>query len=215
MSEVFKKFENKELSPAERLVEEYLCFFKPLDHTRRFGNKSGTWEESQDLNQSITEHLGGMQYLTEMVLERDLVIPTEFDRNRIRKMILVHDLHEGHIDDVVYKTEARRAEEAEWDSVISNAYSQGGDLTTGALIREYNEKISPEAKFVKALDHLEALLTLLYADRIDKVSNREAYNDKIIAGVEEISPLLAQTIKLVNGRLLQRREEIGQQELDL
>lgn len=187
---------------------------KPLDHTRRYGNKSGPWEESQNLNQSITEHLAGMQYLAEMVLERDGAIPAEFDRNRIRKMILVHDLHEGHIDDVVHKTDARRAEEAEWDSIISDVYSKGGDHTTGELIAEYNKKTSPEAKFVKALDHLEALLTILYADRVDKVKNREASNAKIMEGVVEISPLLAQITTLVNERLIQRREEVGQQELD-
>lgn len=129
-------------------------------------------------------------------------------------MILVHDLHEGHIDDVVHKTDARRAEEAEWDSIISDVYSKGGDHTTGELIAEYNKKTSPEAKFVKALDHLEALLTILYADRVDKVKNREASNAKIMEGVVEISPLLAQITTLVNERLIQRREEVGQQELD-
>jgi 5'-deoxynucleotidase YfbR-like HD superfamily hydrolase len=126
----------------------------------------------------------------------------------------VHDLHEGHIDDVVHKTDARRAEEAQWDSKISDIYSKEGDHTTGSLITEYNEKSSPEAKFIKALDHLEALLTMLYADRTDKIRNREASNDKIMAGVVEISPLLAQITSLVNERLVQRRDEIGQQELD-
>lgn len=214
MNESLKKFE-KELTPETRLIEEYLTFFKPLDHVRRYGNKSGTKEEAFDLNQSVTEHVSGMSYLAEFILERDDKIPETINKDRVRKMILVHDLHEYVLDDLVYKTPQRRLEEEQWDNRLSKAFEHGGDNVVRELLNEYKNKSTPEAQIVRGLDRLEANLTMFYADRVDKMINREADTLKLIEDVSVVSPLLGKCLETAYSKLKARRDEVGQGELDL
>lgn len=214
-----KSFESKEaenLKLEEIIIEKFLTYLKPLELIHRYGNESLHQSESHELRQSVSEHMLGMMYLTDLVTEVDSDLTNNLDLSRVRKLVYLHDMHEGHLDDVILKDEGRKKLEEATDELLGSSFSAlDGNNTVADLLKEYRDQSTQEAVFVKYVDRLEALLTMLGAGRFDKLRNREEDTRVMIEQSENISKVLSDTFKLAYEKLRARREEVGQGEFKI
>jgi putative hydrolase of HD superfamily len=118
-----------------------------------------TPRSKDDDTESVAEHLYGMQLLAQYFLPLEDPFNT-LSRAKIYELITVHDFDEIITGDYVsyIKTDAHRAEADEaLPQVLEKVPSHIKD-TVSSLAYEYDKQISPEAKFVKAIDKIEPLL---------------------------------------------------------
>jgi len=111
--------------------------------------------------ESVAEHVFGMLNLIEYFLPLENPLST-WDKSRVQSMTLIHDIDEIETGDTIgyLKTEQDRIEEynASEKVVGQLPYSLHTDFLK--LIKEYNEQITPESTFVKAIDRIEPLFHL-------------------------------------------------------
>ena len=109
--------------------------------------------------ESIAEHSYSLALLT------SLLTPPELDRLKCLKMALVHDLPETYCGDFVAgemePDEKFRLELSAMETIASKIAAP--ELVD--IFKEYETSASPEAKFVKALDKIDNVMTArLYYD---------------------------------------------------
>ena len=128
--------------------------------------RSGWLMREVKLPESDADHSFGVALLAMMLT------PDNLDKQKCMELALVHDLAEIYVGDFTphdniskeYKDKLERegalrlAKELDW--------SQLSDL-----IDEYNDKITPEAKFVNLLDKLETVMTAKYYDDNNRSEN--------------------------------------------
>ncbi len=153
----------------------------PLKHLPRAG-----WQRvGVATPESVASHSWGMAWL---VLR---LCPAHLDRGQCLALATLHDLPEVLVGDLtphdgVSKTE-KHAREAR---AASQLLADRPDLL--ALVREYADQSSPEARFVRDLDKLDmALQALVYADRADTLefvesALRSAHSPEVRALISEV-----------------------------
>jgi 5'-deoxynucleotidase YfbR-like HD superfamily hydrolase len=144
----------------------------------RWGRQDATDEELSQMQESLSDHLGGLFVLSQNVLhrakrEQDKSI-TDLKWEKVYQMIAVHDLAEVIFGDKVHKTELDEEEEDRAEQVIiDEAEKRGMGNWVADILAEYWEKTpdgrkgSPEANFVKTLDEIEGIAHMFVARRID------------------------------------------------
>jgi 5'-deoxynucleotidase YfbR-like HD superfamily hydrolase len=105
-----------------------------------------------------------------------------FDVLKMNAMISLHDIEENIVGDERFKDKQYyRTEQKALDTVAEGV----SDLNIGSeivsLINEYKGKASPEARFVKAIDELQAWFYMVYTKRFDK-STRDFNQPEEIKG---------------------------------
>lgn len=121
----------------------------------------GRTRSADDLTESVAEHIYGMHLLAHYFLP--LENPAgDWDSLRILSMITIHDLDEIETGDTIAylkTTDMYETEKTAREKVISasplhlqNQLKRLGD--------EYETRVTPEAKFVKAIDAFEPLIQL-------------------------------------------------------
>lgn len=108
--------------------------------------------------ESVAEHIYGMHVIAHYFLPLEDT-QNEWDRTKIFEMITWHDMDEIETGDIVshHKTEEHiRAAEEALPKVIANlpAHLQAH---VSALMDEYEARVTPEARFVKAIDKAEPI----------------------------------------------------------
>jgi len=125
-----------------------------------------SWLSDQNRQESVAEHTWMMGMLALILLPK---MKISLDELKVIKMILVHDLAEAITEDmpvwqgVENKTQKALAEKKAMASILStldNKTSQ--DLLK--ICEEYEDRKSPEALFVKALDTLDVIVQHNSAD---------------------------------------------------
>jgi putative hydrolase of HD superfamily len=142
--------------------------------------------------------------LSLMVLATCRELGLELDLERAMKLAIVHDLAEAITDDIDYfliadgkvSKDQKRKLEAEAMTDIRNMLAADVGQELYELWDEYDNGASDEAKFVKALDRIEALTHLLSIgseayDRPELIVN---YADSAVADFPALKPML-KTIK--------------------
>lgn len=110
-------------------------------------------------NESVADH---SWHLALMALIVHPYLEEKVDLLKVLKMILIHDLPEAEIGDIPYSKsienpylkEQKDREEKEQIDKIKQMIKEGEEIFV--LWNEYKERKTKEAKFVKALDTLEA-----------------------------------------------------------
>ncbi|WP_316186134.1 MULTISPECIES: HD domain-containing protein [unclassified Bradyrhizobium] len=121
---------------------------------------------SDGRRESVAEHSWSMSLLA-LLVHRHLERPVEIDR--VLKMIIVHDLVEALVGDVPFfetgsRKDAKVAKEREAIEVIRSRLPGGGGQEIFDLFHEFEAKLTAEAKFAAALDHLEVQMQHNLAD---------------------------------------------------
>ena len=118
------------------------------------------------LPESDADHSFGVALLAAMLA------PANLNKQKCLEMALVHDLAEIYVGDItpydnISKEEKHKLEregalrlskELDWPHLID-------------LVTEYNDKQTPEARFVNLLDKLETVMTASYYDKTNRSSN--------------------------------------------
>ena len=205
------RLEQETLSPPQRIIRHFFELHKPTEQVVRFGNEQKTRGEMSKLEQSLSEHVHGMSVLADLILDADPATKT-LDRARIHSFIRYHDAHEIITGDAILKNDTIRQEEARAEETISRLESHRGNTDNATVLAEYHAQETPEARFVKGIDRLEAYLTMMYAGRAEKLNNRITDAQAIADMSSDVSPLLADTQKLVLRFLM--HEKSAQKEFD-
>lgn len=111
--------------------------------------------------ESVAEHVYALHLLA------DYFLPLEdseqkMDWSKIHDMLQYHDIDEIETGDIIgyLKTESQKAEEAKAMERVILRFPEHLQGKIQKVIREYDEQITSEAKFAKALDRIEPLFQI-------------------------------------------------------
>jgi putative hydrolases of HD superfamily len=139
---------------APALARQVLGFLRVSEALKRELRHS--WL-SDARRESVAEHTWQMALMA-LLIHRHLERP--IDLAHALQLILVHDLPEAEVGDIPFFEQSdRKAQKAQREQAAMERMAGMLDAETGAhlnaLWREFEYGESPEAKFARALDHLE------------------------------------------------------------
>lgn len=127
------------------------------------------------MRESLAEHVGGLSAIAAFLLlyAEKHGDPTlqRLDARRVFLHVNLHDAAELHTGDwpIGQKDENRkREEERAQRDIVERFQAVGLGEQVETLLTEWNQKSTPEARFVKAIDLLQALLTIIYQGGFDR-----------------------------------------------
>ena len=127
-----------------------------LKYEMRYGQNRG--ESGGD---SVAEHLYGMHIAFHYFwpLEDS---EKKWSREKMLSMITWHDIDEIVVGDTIGydKTEQHRKDEAEATKIVYEKIPQHMTDEVKSFLEEYNQRLTHEAKFVKAIDKIEPIIHL-------------------------------------------------------
>lgn len=142
--------------PAARLAQQ-IAFIREADKLKGVLRRSYLFEE--DRRENSAEHSWHVALMALVLVEH---AEAPVDRDRVLKMLLVHDLVEIDAGDVAVYDQAARAAKAEEEIRAADRLfgllppDLGGELRD--LWDEYEAQESADARFAKAMDRLMPLL---------------------------------------------------------
>ncbi len=143
-------------------------------------------QEVKEMRESVAEHVGLMHMLATNILDKALVEGDTsfegFDVMLMLRMIQLHDLEESITGDVRHKDEAHHArEEVAFRQIKDKAMKLNYGESIVYAIDAYREKQIREARFVKAVDELQAWFYIINTRRFD-ASTRDFSKPEDIKG---------------------------------
>lgn len=133
--------------------------------------------------ESVAEHIYGMFILADyfLIIESSA---QELDRERVMSLILYHELGEIETGDIptYQKTEADKAAEYEAAQRVLKDIPTKLQEKAAVLYDEYEELVTPESKFVKAIDKIEPIFEVFDDLGIETVKRlRVTYEEHVAA----------------------------------
>ncbi|GLB43216.1 putative HD domain-containing protein [Lyophyllum shimeji] len=134
--------------------------------------------------ESISDHMYRMAMLAMLSSDNKLDIP------KCVMMCLVHDLAEAHVGDITpdenisKEIKAQRESDAMHNFVYDMLHGTPAALRILALWKEYEERQTPEAKFVKDLDRFEMAAQAAEYERTHGVSTLQPFFDSSLPYLE-------------------------------
>lgn len=171
----------EELTP-ERVIAEVrvLQYLYGLKREIRYAQT----RTQEDLTESVAEHVYGMHICALYFLPLENPQGT-WDRASVYEMISLHDIDEIETGDVLgyTKTDAIRAAEAEAMRVVMEKSPLHMRPSMQRAIDVYDEQVTPESVFVKALDKFEPLVQMYNENgkqtfQTNKTTAEDAYKIK-------------------------------------
>ena len=119
-----------------------------------------SWLSDPQRQESVAEHTWMMALLSLIILPQ---IKQKLDQEKILKMIILHDLAEAITSDMpVWKGVKNKEEKTKSEQKAIKKLLRNLDKNTQeelfAIWREYEERETPEAKFVKVIDTLDVIV---------------------------------------------------------
>jgi len=141
-------------------------------------NKMKTLERNIWIKKGIFQAESVADHSSSLAMLILLLTPPELDQLKCLKMALIHDLPETYCGDFITdEMGAKEKFKLEHNAVAKIAKDLGAPELV-AVFDEYETATSPEAKFVKALDKLDNLITAnLYSDQVSPIFVRECASD--------------------------------------
>ena len=132
-----------------------------------------------ELPESDADHSFGVAFFAM------LLTPSHLDLLKSIKMALVHDLAEVYAGDITPYDDIDPTKKRENEiSAIKNVSKQLKCLELEHLFIEFEKQETPEAKWVKALDRLEAVMTAKYYD--DTGRSSESLVDEFVTYANQV-----------------------------
>lgn len=134
---------------------------KFLEFSQKLKSQERTIKLSDKRNESVADHSWHLALMALVVAPK---LERKVDLLKVLKMIIIHDLVEAEIGDIGHgqtatdhqlKTEKERQERKEIEKIKQLLGGEFGEEVCDIWL-EYEDKKTSEAKFVKALDSLEA-----------------------------------------------------------
>lgn len=142
-------------TPEEVLQEvAKLQYLYGLKHEIRYGDDRA----EATTTESVAEHIYGMHILASYFLP--LEDPEgKWDRERISNLITWHDIEEIETGDIIgyLKTDQDRVRESEAKKIVIEKSPTILQPFITDLLNEYQERVSIESQYVKAIDKMEPL----------------------------------------------------------
>lgn len=141
-----------------------------------------------DSTESVAEHVYGMHICAQYFLPLENPTGT-WDKAKIYEMITIHDIDEIETGDMLgyLKTKADKDAEAEAQRVVLKKIPTTMVPLIDNLINEYEEQITQESRFVKALDKMEPVVEcynekykIIFARNKTTIENWRSIKDKYI-----------------------------------
>jgi putative hydrolase of HD superfamily len=148
------------------MTDEIACILDVLRLAERLKSELRHSWLSSGRQESVAEHTWQMTLMA-VLMHRHL--EHEVDLERTLAMITVHDLVEAIAGDVPFfetgerKATKRQREQAAIEEIRARLPTATGELVAG-LWHEFEDRISPEAKFAVAIDNLEVQIQHNQAD---------------------------------------------------
>lgn len=184
---------------AENDTKGMMEFFHKVENLKSTLRYS---ETTSGRKESSAEHSWRLGLMTFMVLE-DLEL--DLNKEHAVEIALVHDLAEAITGDIdMIKVKQGEVTEEEKEELEKEAMSDLSDTLPGSisekiweLWKEYNDKSTEEARFVKALDKVETLTQLAETghEMYDKPEMIANYADEHVRNFPELKPLLIKVKK--------------------
>lgn len=160
-------------------LDRQLCFLFELDALKHVERRS--WLLSRTRRENSAEHSWHVAIVAWLLLEH---ADFEVDRERVLRMLLVHDVVEIDAGDTFRYDEAGKQDQAEREARAAERLfgllppDQGEDLR--ALWQEFETRETPEARFAAAVDRL---MPLLHNHATEGMTWREAgvRGDRVLA----------------------------------
>lgn len=157
---LFKKLGKKEVSKRKLMIDFFLTIMKLKDRVRTGWELHGIKDP-----ESVADHTFGTVFLTYLFSE------DKYDTEKCLKLALIHDIHEAIIGDLpsseISKKVKREKEQKAFKELISGFEVKKEE--TNKLWREYFQRKSREAKFVRDMDKIEMIVqALFYAQKYRK-----------------------------------------------
>lgn len=179
-------------------MSDILTFFDTVDalkNTIRYKNSDISNKDGR--KESSADHSYKMAMLIPVIAKEYGI---EIDQLQAIKLALVHDLVESVTDDIdctlvyfgrVRKSDKRNSELESLPKMVEGLCADSAKEITN-LWKEYDECKTKEARFVKALDKIEAIHTLicLGPDAFDIPRMIAVIADKPVEKIPELTPLL-------------------------
>ncbi len=164
----------------EKVVQFYVACNKLKDLIR--SGWKDVWHVKRERLESVAEHIYGVQMLAiAMTLEYDY----DVDLMKVIMMLAVHELEEVAMGDIIPFEMSLEEKKARGQAVVAEMLGglQGGDKIQ-ELFEEYYEQRTPEAKFAKWCDKLEADLQMKIYDEEGRVDLAEQEGNAMLADEE-------------------------------
>jgi len=180
-----------------------------IDFVGEVGKLEATWRFSatfKDRKESVADHSWRLSLLSFLVADE---LKLNLNLAQTLKIAIVHDLAEaltGEIDAFRVITgeiskKSKDKNELKAIMTITSNFSFGKNIKE--LWQEYLDQATREAKYVRALDKLEAFLTILEAGHQEYKQNvfYGNYADEAVSNFAELEPLLAEVKKRLKKEL--------------
>jgi putative hydrolase of HD superfamily len=149
------------MSPEQMLAEvAKIQYLYGLKYEIRYADN----RHEDDTTESVAEHVYGMHILCQYFLP--LEDPSNsWSKHKILDMITLHDIDEIETGDMIgyHKTAAQRDAEADAMHIVINKSPSHMQEHMKEILSEYNAQVTPEARFVKAIDRFEPQIHLFGA----------------------------------------------------
>lgn len=147
--------------PQIAMKSEANDILKFLEFSQKLKSQERTIKLSADRNESVADHSWHLSLMALVVAPK---LEQEVDLLKVLKMIIIHDLVEAEFGDIGYgytatddklKAEKEKQERIEIEKIKHLLDDELGEEVYDIWL-EFEDRKSNEAKFVKALDSLEA-----------------------------------------------------------
>lgn len=146
------------------------------------------WCVEKERVESIAEHIFGTCMLTVAILSANKNL--NLDGNKIITMMALHECEEIFIGDITpYETEKMKTKKEQGRLAVEQLFADF-DMPNSYrdLIAEFEDQTTPEARFAKRIDKLEAdLMAYMYEKNInyDKIDKELFKNEIIVKAINE------------------------------